>query len=37
MGKIEQFPKQLSLQQQGQFDLGYYHQVQKKYEKKEEK
>lgn len=30
-------PKTLSLEQQGQFILGYYHQVQKRFEKKEEK
>lgn len=30
------FPKQLSLEEQGKFMLGYYHQVQKKYEKREE-
>lgn len=37
MGKIEKFPRRLSLEEQGKFILGYYHQVQKKYEKKEEK
>ena len=37
MGKIEKFPRRLSLEEQGKFRLGYYHQVQKKYEKKEEK
>lgn len=37
MGKIEKFPRRLSLEEQGKFMLGYYHQVQKKYEKKEEK
>ena len=31
------FPRRLSLEEQGKFILGYYHQVQKKYEKKEEK
>lgn len=30
-------PKTLSLEQQGQFILGYYHQTQKRFEKKEEK
>ena len=30
-------PKQLSLEEQGKFILGYYHQTQKKYEKREEK
>lgn len=33
----EGIPRTLSLEQQGQFILGYYHQVQKRYEKKEEK
>ena len=37
MGKIEKFPRRLSLEEQGKFMLGYYHQVQKNYEKKEEK
>lgn len=37
MGKLDKFPKRLSLEEQGDFDLGYYHQVQKKYEKREEK
>lgn len=37
MGKLEKFPKRLSLEQQGQFDLGYYHQQQKRYEKGEDK
>lgn len=37
MGKFEAFPKQLSLEDQGKFILGYYHQVQKRYEKKEDK
>lgn len=36
-GKLEEFPKRLSLEEQGKFILGYYHQVQKKYEKKEDK
>lgn len=36
MGKIDEFPLRLSLEEQGKFDLGYYHQVQKRYEKKEE-
>lgn len=35
-GKIAEFPKRLTLEEQGQFILGYYHQVQKRYEKKEE-
>lgn len=33
----EGFPKRLSLEAQGKFALGYYHQIQKKYEKREEK
>lgn len=37
MGGLESFPKRLSLEEQGKFDLGYYHQIQKKYEKREEK
>ena len=43
MGKIEisensqGFPNRFSLEEQGKFMLGYYHQVQKRYEKKEEK
>lgn len=36
MGKLEFFPKRLTLEEQGRFMLGYYHQVQKRYEKKEE-
>ena len=36
MGKIRDFPKRLTLEEQGRFMLGYYHQVQKRYEKKEE-
>lgn len=35
-GKLEAYPKRLTLEEQGRFILGYYHQVQKKYEKKEE-
>ncbi len=30
MGRLEEFPKRLSLEQQGQFTLGYYHQQQKR-------
>ena len=37
MGKLERFPARLSLEEQGKFDLGYYHQMQKRYEKREEK
>lgn len=32
----EEFPSRLSLPQQGAFQLGYYHQTQKRYEKKED-
>ncbi len=31
------FPRRLSLEEQGMFILGYYHQVQKHFEKKEDK
>ncbi len=37
IGKLEEYPKRLSLEEQGKFILGYYHQMQKKYEKREEK
>lgn len=37
MGKLDEYPRRLCLEEQGKFILGYYHQVQKKYEKKEEK
>ena len=33
----EAYPARLTLPQQGSFNLGYYHQTQKRYEKKEEK
>ena len=33
----EEYPTRLTLPQQGSFNLGYYHQTQKRYEKKEEK
>ena len=36
MGKLEHFPLRLSLEEQGEFALGYYHQMQKRYEKREE-
>lgn len=36
MEKLDTFPKQLSLEEQGRFILGYYHQIQDKYQKKEE-
>lgn len=35
--KLTEFPKRLTLEEQGAFDLGYYHQRQKKFEKKEDK
>ena len=36
-GRIEmKYPKKLNLDEQGKFILGYYHQVQKRYTKKEE-
>ena len=34
---MENYPQRLSLEEQGKFILGYYHQMQKKYEKREEK
>ena len=39
MGKMDtdHYPTHLTLQQQGAFQLGYYHQTQARYEKKEEK
>ena len=33
----EEYPARLTLPQQGSFDLGYYHQTQKRYANKEEK
>ncbi len=33
----ESYPERLTLPQQGSFDLGYYHQKQKRFEKKEDK
>lgn len=33
----ETYPTRLNLPQQGSFDLGYYHQTQKRYTKKEDK
>ena len=32
----ESYPPRMTLAQQGSFDLGYYHQTQKRYTKKEE-
>ena len=32
----ESYPARMTLAQQGSFDLGYYHQTQKRYMKKEE-
>ncbi len=37
MGKLKDFPKRLNLDEQGLFDLGYYHQTQARYTKKEDK
>lgn len=37
IGKINDVPSRLSLPEQGEFILGYYQQVQKRYEKKEDK
>ena len=37
MEKLVLFPRSLSLEEQGKLMLGYYHQTQKKYEKKENK
>ena len=37
MSKLEIYPKRLPLEEQGRFILGYYHQMQKKYEKREGK
>ncbi|MCD7982365.1 MAG: type I-C CRISPR-associated protein Cas8c/Csd1 [Clostridiales bacterium] len=36
-GRVTYYPKRLNLEEQGRFILGYYHQVQKRYTKKEEK
>lgn len=36
-GQTAAYPRRLSLEEQGMFILGYYHQVQKRFEKKEEK
>ena len=36
-GRIENFPIRLSLEEQGSFALGYYHQVEKRFEKKGDK
>ena len=36
-GRIENFPTRLSLEEQGSFALGYYHQIQKRFEKKGDK
>ena len=37
LGRLEFYPPRLSLDAQGMFILGYYHQTQKRFEKKEEK
>lgn len=36
-GQTAAYPRRLSLEEQGMFILGYYHQLQKRFEKKEEK
>ena len=36
-GKLDSYPRRLNLEEEGKFILGYYHQMQKRYEKKEEK
>ncbi|MCD7867109.1 MAG: type I-C CRISPR-associated protein Cas8c/Csd1 [Clostridiales bacterium] len=36
-GEISCYPKRLNLEEQGKFILGYYHQVQRRFTKKEEK
>lgn len=36
-GRLDKYPKRLTLEEQGKFILGYYHQLEKRYEKKEEK
>ena len=35
LGKLDAFPKRLSLEEQGDFILGYYHQNQKRFEKRD--
>ena len=37
MDNLNGFPHRLTLEEQGKFMFGYYHQTQKKYEKKEDK
>ncbi|CVI67500.1 CRISPR-associated protein (Cas_Csd1) [Clostridiales bacterium CHKCI001] len=37
MGRLEKYPKRLSLEEQGKFILGYYHQMQQQYKKTEGK
>ena len=37
MGKLDEYPKRLNLEEQGRFILGYYHQMEKRFEKKEDK
>lgn len=37
MGKLNEYPARLTLEEQGMFMLGYYHEVQKRYTKKEDK
>ena len=37
MGNLDEFRRRLTLEEQGKFDLGYYHQVQDKYTKREDR
>ena len=37
MDNLNDFPHRLTLEEQGKFMFGYYHQTQKKYRKKEDK
>ena len=36
-GKLNEYPARLTLEEQGMFMLGYYHEVQKRYTKKEDR
>ena len=37
LGELNKIPVRLTLEEQGMFDLGYYHQLQDKYTKREDK
>ena len=37
LGELNKIPMRLTLEEQGMFDLGYYHQLQDKYTKREDK